>query len=61
MGVQTVLNIGAMLAIVPLTGLPLPLVSHGGTSLMVTLAAFGVISGIVNPPETAVIEKRRRL
>jgi cell division protein FtsW len=60
-GVQTVLNIGAMLAIVPLTGLPLPLVSHGGTSLMVTLAAFGVISGIVNPPETAVIEKRRRL
>jgi cell division protein FtsW (lipid II flippase) len=50
-----------MLAIVPLTGLPLPLVSHGGTSLMVTLAAFGVISGIVNPPETAVIEKRRRL
>jgi cell division protein FtsW len=60
-GVQTVLNIGAMLAILPLTGLPLPLISHGGTSLMVTLAAFGVISGIINPPEAAVINKRRRV
>jgi cell division protein FtsW len=59
--VQTVLNIGAMLAILPLTGLPLPLISHGGTSLMVTLAAFGVISGIINPPEAAVINKRRRV
>ena len=57
-GVQTVLNIGAMLALVPLTGLPLPLVSHGGTSLMVTLAAFGVISAIVSPPEQ---RKRSRL
>lgn len=52
LGVQTVFNIGAMLAVLPLTGLPLPLVSHGGSSLMITLAAFGVISGIVNPPET---------
>lgn len=51
LGVQTVFNIGAMLAVLPLTGLPLPLVSHGGSSLMITLAAFGVISGIVNPPE----------
>src|SRR3989338_5660939 len=57
-GVQTVLNIGAMLALVPLTGLPLPLVSHGGTSLMVTLAAFGGISAIVLPPEQ---RKRSRL
>ncbi len=60
-GVQTMLNIGAMLAIVPLTGLPLPLISHGGTSLMVTLAAFGVISGIISPPKTVVTTRRRRL
>ncbi len=49
--IQTFLNIGAMLGVVPLTGLPLPLVSHGGTSLMVTLAAFGVVSAIAIPPE----------
>ncbi len=52
-GVQTVFNIGAMLAVLPLTGLPLPLVSHGGSSLMITLAAFGVISGILSPPAHA--------
>lgn len=50
-GIQTMLNIGAMLAIVPLTGLPLPFISHGGTSLMITLAAFGIIYSAVNPSE----------
>ena len=50
-GIQTFFNIGAMLAVLPLTGLPLPLVSHGGSSLMVTLAAFGVISAILLPPK----------
>lgn len=56
-GVQTVFNIGAMLAVLPLTGLPLPLISHGGSSLMVTLAAFGVISAIISPPQQT--NKRR--
>lgn len=53
LGVQTFLNLGAMLGLLPLTGLPLPLVSHGGSALMVTLAAFGVISAIVLPPQRA--------
>ncbi len=37
------LNIGAMLAILPLTGLPLPFVSHGGTALLCALASVGII------------------
>ncbi|HEX2792731.1 MAG TPA: FtsW/RodA/SpoVE family cell cycle protein [Candidatus Paceibacterota bacterium] len=37
------LNIGAMLGVLPLTGLPLPFVSHGGTALLCALASVGVI------------------
>lgn len=40
------LNIGAMLGIMPLTGLPLPFVSHGGTALLCTLISVGVILNI---------------
>ena len=44
--VQAFLNIAAMLALVPLSGLPLPFVSHGGTALLATLAAVGVILNV---------------
>lgn len=40
------LNIGAMLAVLPLTGLPLPFVSHGGTALLAALASVGIILNI---------------
>lgn len=40
------LNIGAMLGILPLTGLPLPFVSHGGTALLCALASVGIILNI---------------
>lgn len=43
---QATLNIGSMLGLLPLTGVPLPLVSHGGTALMVTLFEFGVLLNI---------------
>ncbi len=40
------LNIGAMLAVLPLTGLPLPFVSHGGTALLAALASVGIILNV---------------
>jgi cell division protein FtsW len=40
------MNIGAMLGVMPLTGLPLPFVSHGGTALMASLASVGIILNI---------------
>lgn len=43
---QATLNIGSMLGILPLTGVPLPLVSHGGTALMVGLFELGVLLNI---------------
>lgn len=40
---QASLNISSMLGIFPLTGVPLPLISHGGTALMVVLFELGVL------------------
>jgi cell division protein FtsW len=43
---QSFLNIGAMAGILPLTGVPLPFVSHGGTALAVALAAVGLVVNV---------------
>ncbi len=43
---QAFVNIGAMLSIVPLTGMPLPFVSYGGSSLLILLAAAGILINI---------------
>lgn len=43
---QAFLNIGAMIAIAPLSGLPLPLISHGGSALFATLAALGIVLNV---------------
>lgn len=43
---QATLNIGSMVGLLPLAGVPLPLVSHGGTALMVTLFELGVLLNI---------------
>lgn len=46
LGVQTAINIGAMLGLIPLTGIPLPFLSYGGTSLIATLVALGMVINI---------------
>ena len=43
---QAFLNIASTIAVFPLTGVPLPLVSHGGTSLAMTLGALGIVLNI---------------
>ncbi len=45
-GSQVILNIGSMIALVPLTGVPLPFLSYGKTSLMSLFLALGIILGI---------------
>ncbi|MDD4606845.1 MAG: putative lipid II flippase FtsW [Patescibacteria group bacterium] len=40
---QAFANIMAMLSLMPLTGLPLPFISHGGSALMVLLASLGLL------------------
>jgi cell division protein FtsW len=43
---QAVINIGAMLSLVPLTGIPLPFISYGGTSLVISLFGAGILLNI---------------
>lgn len=43
---QAFINIGAMLGLLPLTGIPLPFISYGGTALTVGLAATGIMANI---------------
>jgi cell division protein FtsW len=44
--VQAVVNMGAVSASLPITGVPLPLVSFGGSSLVISLAAMGILVNI---------------
>ncbi|MEV4416781.1 putative peptidoglycan glycosyltransferase FtsW [Catellatospora sp. NPDC049609] len=41
---QAVINIGGVVKLLPITGLPLPFISDGGTALIVTLAAVGMLA-----------------
>ena len=40
---QALINIGAVLGLLPITGIPLPLVSEGLSSLLVTMAGLGML------------------
>lgn len=44
--VQAFLNIGGMINIIPMTGVPLPLVSYGGSAMMSALLALGILVNI---------------
>ncbi|MFH2105252.1 MAG: putative lipid II flippase FtsW [Parcubacteria group bacterium] len=50
---QAFINIAAMVALVPLTGIPLPFISYGGTALLFTLAAVGILINISQYTKTA--------
>jgi cell division protein FtsW len=43
---QALVNLGAVVGVLPITGVPLPLVSAGGSSLVVTLAACGLLINV---------------
>jgi len=46
LGFQTFENIGMCLGIMPITGLPLPLVSYGGSATFATMIALGLLQGV---------------
>ncbi|RJP39549.1 MAG: hypothetical protein C4548_11750 [Desulfobacteraceae bacterium] len=46
MAIQAFMNIAAISGLMPLTGVPLPFISYGGTSLAVFLTMTGVIGNI---------------
>ena len=46
LAVQTIINLAAQTALLPLTGIPLPFISYGGSALVIDLAAIGIILNI---------------
>ncbi len=46
LGIQIVVNLGAMTALFPLTGVPLPFISYGGSALLIDMAAVGILLNI---------------
>src|SRR5438128_1103875 len=58
---QAMINIGANTGTIPYTGVPLPFISYGGSSLVVSLAAVGVllnISRYIQEPESPALSLR---
>jgi cell division protein FtsW len=45
-GIQAFVNIGAVTGVIPTTGIPLPFISYGGTSLAMTLAGVGILCNV---------------
>ena len=59
---QMIINVGMVLALLPVIGIPLPLVSYGGSALLPSLVALGLLIGAARrEPEAArALAKRRR-
>jgi cell division protein FtsW len=49
--VQALINISVVLGLMPTKGIPLPLISYGGSSLFITLACIGVLLNITKQAE----------
>jgi cell division protein FtsW len=50
---QAVVNMGAVTSLLPVTGVPLPFVSFGGSSLVVTMAATGILLNVARQARRA--------
>ena len=59
---QTFLNIGGVIKFIPSTGVTLPLVSYGGSSLISTMVMFAIVQGLylLREDEEKIIEKKRQ-
>jgi cell division protein FtsW len=57
---QACINVGAALGLIPLTGVPLPLVSVGGTSLVVVFAGLGILLNIATNRRSYIVVSARR-
>jgi cell division protein FtsW len=51
--VQALVNVGAVIGLLPITGIPLPLISAGGSALIPTLFALGVLMSLARREPSA--------
>src|SRR5204862_3906453 len=57
---QAAINVAAVMGIAPLTGIPLPFLSYGGSSLVVLLAGVGILLNIAHRGNAASASVRDR-
>ncbi|MDV6013474.1 putative lipid II flippase FtsW [Haloechinothrix sp. LS1_15] len=57
---QAGINIGYVVGLLPITGIPLPMISYGGTSLVVTMFSFGVLANCARHEPEAVAALRNQ-
>ncbi len=55
---QAIVNLGAVMGILPLTGIPLPLISYGSSSRLVMLALVGMLIAISREPQVLPTPRR---
>ncbi|MEO8581055.1 MAG: putative peptidoglycan glycosyltransferase FtsW [Patescibacteria group bacterium] len=55
---QIILNLGAVVALFPLTGIPLPFISRGGTSLVTVLTAIGIFLSLTRRQITPMLKSK---
>lgn len=51
---QLLVNVGMTISIMPVTGLPLPLISYGGSSLLATMLALGLVLSVAAHKDTSI-------
>jgi cell division protein FtsW len=51
-GAETLINVGAVVGVLPVTGIPLPFISFGGSSLVITMVAAGILINVARQGES---------
>ncbi len=54
---ETVINVGAVIGVLPVTGIPLPFISFGGSSLVITMLGAGILVNIARHERPLLAEK----
>ncbi len=52
LGIQIIINLGAMTALFPLTGVPLPFISYGGSALIIDFCSIGILLNIAKQSQS---------
>ncbi|EKD46265.1 MAG: hypothetical protein ACD_68C00065G0001, partial [uncultured bacterium] len=56
---QALINIAAIVGLLPLTGIPLPFISYGGSALVVALIGVGILINISRQTKTSNVKAWR--
>ena len=60
LGTQTLINIASQLVLMPLTGIPLPFISYGGSSLIINFASIGLLLSISRNIKSGNVHSNRK-